>query len=74
MTDEQAIKIIENEFKQKTLAVTEQYLAIHSPIYTDNKIKIDRIDRESKDNLVIAYLPVLNESFYFTVYQHFFLP
>ncbi|WP_440133402.1 hypothetical protein [Chitinophaga sancti] len=68
MTDEQAIKIIENEFKQKILTVTEQYLAIHSPIYTDNKIKIDRIDRESKDNLVIAYLPVLNESFYFTVY------
>ncbi len=68
MTDEQAIVIIENEFRQKTLGVTEQYLEIHSPVYVENKIKIDRIDREGKDDTIIAYLPVLNESFYFAVY------
>jgi len=68
MTDEQVMAIIENEFKQKTLGVTEQYLEIHSPIYADNKIKVDRIDRESEDDLVIAYLPVLGERFYFAVY------
>ncbi|OQP57939.1 hypothetical protein A3860_39680 [Niastella vici] len=68
MTDDQAIAIIESEFKQKTLGVTEQYLEIHSPIYTDNKIKVDRIDRESKDGSIIAYLPVLSERFYFAVY------
>jgi hypothetical protein len=68
MTDEQALEIIENEFKQKTLGVTRQYLEIHSPIYADNKIKIDRIDRERKDELIIAYLPVLDERFYFAVY------
>jgi hypothetical protein len=67
MTDAQVMAIIENEFKEKPLGVTKQYLEIHSPIYADNKIKIDRIDRESKDE-IIAYLLVLKESFYFSVY------
>lgn len=68
MTDHQAIELIEKEFKEKTLGVTEQYLEIHSPIYTDNKLKVDRIDRDRKDELIIAYLPVLDEKFYFAVY------
>lgn len=68
MTDQQAIELIEKEFKEKTLAVTEQYFAIHSPIYIDNKLKVDRIDRDTKDELIIAYLPVFNERFYFAVY------
>lgn len=68
MTDQQAIELIEKEFKEKTLGVTEQYLEIHSPIYTDNKLKVDRIDRDRKDELIIAYLPVLDEKFYFAVY------
>ncbi|MGC1631324.1 MAG: DUF4279 domain-containing protein, partial [Gelidibacter sp.] len=68
MTDQQAIALIEKEFKKKTLGATEQYLEIHSPIYTDNKLKIDRIDRETKDEYIIAYLPVLDERFYFAVY------
>ncbi|WPC10597.1 hypothetical protein LEQ04_07570 [Riemerella anatipestifer] len=68
MTDQHAIEIIEKEFKNKTLAVTEQYLEIHSPIYVDNNLRIDRIDRERKDGLIIAYLPVLGERFYFSLY------
>lgn len=68
MTDQQAIELIEKEFKEKTLGVTEQYLEIHSPIYIDNKLKVDRIDRDSKDDFIIAYLPVLDERFYFAVY------
>ncbi len=68
MTDQQAIELIEKEFKGKTLGVTEQYLEIHSPIYADNKLKVDRIDRDRKDELIIAYLPVLDEKFYFAVY------
>jgi hypothetical protein len=68
MTDKQAIELIEKEFKDKTLGVTEQYLEIHSPIYNDNKLKVDRIDRDRKDELIIAYLPVLDEKFYFAVY------
>jgi hypothetical protein len=72
MTDQQVIELIEKEFREKTLGVTEQYLEIHSPIYADNKIKVERIDRDSKydnqDEMIIAYLPVLDEKFYFAVY------
>ena len=72
MTDQQVIELIEKEFREKTLGVTGQYLEIHSPIYSDNKIKVDRIDREGKDynqdELIVAYLPVLDEKFYFAVY------
>ena len=48
--------------------MSEQYLEIHNPIYADNKLKVDRIDRDSKDEMIIAYLPVLDEKFYFAVY------
>jgi hypothetical protein len=68
MTDQQALELIEIEFKEKTLGVTEQYLDIHSPIYADNKLKVDHIDRDRKDELIIAYMPVLDEKFYFAVY------
>ncbi|MBK7988475.1 MAG: DUF4279 domain-containing protein [Ignavibacteria bacterium] len=68
MTDQQAIELIEKEFKEKSLGMTEVYLEIHSPIYADNKLKVDRIDRDRKDELIIAYLPVLEEKFYFALY------
>src|SRR5438874_2396925 len=68
MNDQLVIEKIEKEFQEKTLGVTEQYLEIHSPIYNDNKIKIDRIDREREDGIIIAYLPLHNERFYFAVY------
>ena len=48
--------------------MTEQHLEIHSPIYIDNKLKVDRIDRDKEDEMIIAYLPVLDEKFYFAVY------
>jgi hypothetical protein len=68
MNDDQVIELIEKEFNEKTLGVTEQYLEIHSPIYADKKLKIDRIDRETNDDRIVAYLPVLDERFYFAVY------
>jgi hypothetical protein len=68
MTDQQVIELIEKEFKEKTLGVTGQYLEIHSPIYADNKVKVECIDRDSEDEMIIAYLPVLDEKFYFAVY------
>ncbi|MCD1118457.1 DUF4279 domain-containing protein [Chryseobacterium turcicum] len=68
MTDQQAIELIEKEFKERILGVTEQYLEIHNPISIDNKLKIDRIDRDRKDEIIIAYLPIVDERFYFAVY------
>ncbi|KIA91155.1 hypothetical protein OC25_23130 [Pedobacter kyungheensis] len=68
MTDEQITARIEQEFKEKTFGVTEQYLEIHQPVYHNNQLQIARIDRERSDKLIVAYLPVLNERFYFAVY------
>ena len=68
MTDQQVIELIESEFKERTLGVTDQYLEIHSPIYIGNHLKVDRIDRDGDDDIIIAYLPVLDGKFYFVVY------
>ena len=54
MTDQKIIELIEKEFKEKSLAVTEQYLEIHNPVYINNKLQVDRIDREAKDNVIIV--------------------
>lgn len=67
MRDSEILHLIETEFKEKSFAVTEQYLKIHSPLYHDGNIKIDRIDRENVE-YIIAYLPVFNELFHFAIY------
>jgi len=66
--DQQVIQLIEKEFNEKTLGVTKQYLEIHSPVYINNKLKIDRIDRDKRDEPIIAYLPVFGEKFYFSIF------
>jgi hypothetical protein len=66
MTDDQIIKLIEDEFRDPTLSVTRQYLNIHKPVYSNGKIVIARIDRD--DPIIAVYLPVEGEKFYFTVY------
>lgn len=68
MTNQQVIELIEKEFKQNTLGVTEQYLRIHSPIYIDTTLRVDRIDHTREDEMIVAYLPVSKEKFYFAVY------
>jgi len=68
MADEEVSELIVKEFFEKKLGVTEQYFKIHEPVYINGLPKIDRIDREFRDNLIIAYLPVKEEYFYFAVY------
>lgn len=68
MTNEEVALLVEDEFLNKTLGTTGQYLEIHQPMLNDGKIKIDRIDREKEDDLIIAYLPVKDEYFNFAVY------
>ena len=67
MTDSEILKLISQEFDLKLLGVTEQYLEIHNPIYENGILRIDRIDREN-ENIIIAYLPVEYEYFFFAVY------
>ena len=68
MSDEEVSQLIIKEFFEKTLGVTEQYLEIHEAVYVDGRLIIDRIDRESYPDLIIAYLPVKDEYFSFAVY------
>jgi len=68
MKDKEIEEIIKKEFKNKTLGTTEQFLEIHNPMYNNGNINIARIDREEIDDVIIAYLPVLDERFYFAVY------
>ncbi|WP_295794562.1 DUF4279 domain-containing protein [Mucilaginibacter sp.] len=68
MTDDEVLQLILNELTSPTMGVTEQYLKIHQPVYDEHGLKIERIDREEKGNITIAYLPVQGEYFYFAVY------
>lgn len=69
LTDKIIAGLINEEFQKKTLAVTSQYLDIHQPVFQNGEIKIERIDREDdNNNVVIAYLPVKDEHFYFAIY------
>lgn len=68
MSDEQVKELIRTELSQKTLGVTEQYLEIHEIEYEDGELKIARIDRESKEGLIIAYIPIKEEYFWLAVY------
>jgi hypothetical protein len=56
MTDQGVIDFIEKEFKNKRLGAIEQYLEIHSPIYSDNKLIVERIDRHRQSETIIAYI------------------
>lgn len=67
MSDEQIIELINKELREKTLGVTEQYLEIHSPVYINQKINVERIDRDGNDNVIIAYIPITEASFFLAV-------
>lgn len=68
ITDAEIQDLVNKEFQNKSLAVTEQYLEVHQPVLEEGKVKIERIDRESVDGRIIAYIPVENEYFYFAIY------
>lgn len=67
MSDEQIIELINKELREKTLGVTEQYLETHSPVYINQKVSIERVDREGNDGVIVAYIPVVEASFYLAV-------
>jgi hypothetical protein len=68
MTDLEVSKLILQELKAKTHGTTAQYLKIHKPVYENGQLNIERIDREKGDDLIIAYLPVEGEYFFFAIY------
>lgn len=60
--------LITEEFKLKDLGVANQYLEIMEVYYNDDEPRIERIDREGTDGIIIAYLPIVDEQFYLAVY------
>ncbi|NRF37168.1 DUF4279 domain-containing protein [Pedobacter foliorum] len=60
--------LITEEFKLRNLGVTNQYLEILDVYYNNNGPRIERIDREGSDRVIIAYLPIVDEQFYLAVY------
>jgi hypothetical protein len=68
MTDAQITGLVEAELLKPTLAVTQQYLDIHQPVYKADRPVIANIIRDPLPGVAAAFLPVLNHRFYFTIY------
>lgn len=68
MNDKKIRQIIEDELSEKRWALTEQYLDCHNVVYNNGTVVIDRVDRETNDGTIIAYLPVENENFHFAIF------
>ena len=68
MTDIEIIQICTEEVEQKSWGITEQFLDIHSLVYEAGKLKIERIDRDKRDGILIAYISVKDERFYLAIY------
>ena len=67
MTHTLIIKKAIEEIEAKKFGATEQFLKIHKLVYTDNELKIARVDTE-KDDEAIVYFNVEDEKFFFAVY------
>ena len=58
MTTDEIPLLVQQELHSKTFGITEQYLEILSPIYEDQKLKIDWVDRDKEDGSTVVYIPV----------------
>ncbi|HKG07355.1 MAG TPA: hypothetical protein VKB19_12885 [Pedobacter sp.] len=59
ISDSNIRKLIKEEFKLQTLGATEQYFEILDVYYDGDEPRIERIDRERNDGIVIVYLNVV---------------
>ncbi len=67
MTDKEIIELAIEEIALKTWGITKQFLEIHDLVRIDGVPTVARIDRDKPGGQVVAYLPVLNEKFYFVI-------
>lgn len=67
MSDEEIIQLIKSEFQNPQYGDIKALLSVHEPELKDDRLFVERIDRE-KNGLIIAYIPVKKEFFYFAVY------
>jgi hypothetical protein len=65
--DQVSIKV-KQEIQDKTKAFTNQFLQVHDVVRIDGRPKIERIDTDQEDGVVVAYVSVKDEPFYFALY------
>jgi Domain of unknown function (DUF4279) len=58
---------VEKEINDRQLSATAQYLKALAPVYAKGKLQFANIDKAKDGNIVVAYLPVNDHSFYFAV-------
>ncbi len=58
---------IEKEIKDRHLSATAKYLKMYNPVYQKSKLQFASIDKPKDGNVVVAYLPVEGQQFYFAV-------
>ncbi len=68
MTDKEIFEIAIEEIATKSWGVTEQFLEIHDIERIDGVPRLERIDRDKSDGVIIAYFPVKDERLYFAVH------
>lgn len=60
-------ELVEKEFLQKNVSTTADLLSKYKPIYQKEKLVFNRVDNKKPGNIVTAYLPIQDKSFYFAV-------
>jgi hypothetical protein len=68
MFEEQVSIKVGQEIQDRTKGLTDLFLQVHDIVRIDGRPKIERIDTDREDGVVIAYVPVIDESFYFALY------
>ncbi len=58
---------VEKEIIDRSLSATAHYLKLHQPLYNKGKLQFAAIDKAKDGNIVVAYLPVAEQQFYFAV-------
>ncbi len=67
MLNSEIQNLIRDEFKNPSLAVTQQYLKIHEPLWRPDGFPMIEQIETTPDNLATAYLLVDGERFYFAI-------
>ncbi|MBT1706526.1 DUF4279 domain-containing protein [Chryseosolibacter indicus] len=68
MFEEQVLIKVTKEIQDRTKGFTDEFLKVHDIVFVEGRPKIERIDKEREDEIVVAYLLVKEASFYLALY------
>jgi hypothetical protein len=58
---------VEREINDRNLSASAHHLKLHQPVYNKGKLQFAAVDKAREGNIVVAYLPVAEQPFYFAV-------